>query len=92
MMINNSVAIQTAHITTQANMIADRISRITNESLVAHDFPLIQQDFPELNKCGRFHPSASLISHIMDAISQKSFIDPMEVNSKLLNDPGQIIS
>ena len=69
MMINNSVAIQTAHITTQANVIMDRISRITNKSNVAHDFPLIQQDFPELNGCKRFHPSASLISPIMDATS-----------------------
>ena len=91
-MIENPVAVDTDHISTDDNVIADRISRIKHEANIVRDFALILQDYPELRGCKRFHPSAKLISHIMDAISQKKFIDPMEVNANILANPGQITS
>ena len=92
MMMNNNVGVHTAHITTTDNIIADRISRIKRETNSMRGFSSILQDYPALAGCKRFQPSAALISHLMDAISQKKFIDPMEVNSSILSNPGQIIS
>ena len=92
MMIDNNVAARTARVNTKANVIADQISRVNSATNIAHEFPRIAQDYPELSGCRRFHPSAELISHIMDAISQKKFIDPLEVSSSLRSNPGSITS
>ena len=92
MMMNNPVGIHTAHVTTTKNIVADRISHIKRETNSMLAFQSILQDCPELNGCMRFQPSAALISLLMDAISQKKFIDPMEVNATLLSNPGRIIS
>ena len=92
MMIDNPVGIVSDHVTTIANIVADHISRIKSKSNSVLGFASLVQDFPELAGCKRFHPSAELISHIMDAILQKKFVDPMEVSSSLLKNPGQITS
>jgi len=92
MMMNNNVGVHTAHITTIKNVIADRISRIKRETNSVRGFSSILQDYPALAGCKRFQPSAVLISHLMDAISQKKFIDPMEVNASILSNPGHLIS
>ena len=92
MMMNNNVGIRTAHITTTKNVIADRISRIKRETNSMRGFSSILQDYPALAGCKRFQPSAALISHLMDAISQKKFIDPMEVSASIRSNPGQFIS
>ena len=92
MMINNNVGHHTGHVTTSENIIADRFSRIKRETNSMRGFQSILQDYPALAGCKRFQPSAVLISHLMDAISQKKFIDPMEVNASILRNPGQIIS
>ena len=92
MMMNNDVGLITDHITTTKNVIADRISRIKRETHSVRAFKTIKQDYPALAGCKRFQPSAALISHLMDAILQKKFIDPMAVSSSILKNPGQIIS
>lgn len=92
MMMNNPVGIYSGHVTTKENIIADQFSRIKLETHSMRGFKSILQDFPELTGCKRFRPSAELISHIMDAISQKKYVDPMEVNASLLTNPGQVIS
>lgn len=92
MMMNNSVGFHTGHVTTTNNVIADRISRLKRESHSMRGFESLIQDYPELAGCKRFQPSAELISHIMDAISLKKYVDPMEVNRKLLTTPGHVTS
>ena len=92
MMINNNVGIRTDHVTTVANIIADKLSRIKQESNCMRGFLSVVQEFPALAGCKRFHPSAELISHIMDAISQKKFVNPMEVNQSILRNPGHLTS
>jgi len=82
----------TGQIITTNNVIADRIYSIKRETNSLCDFKSILQDYPELAVCKRFQPSAALISHLMDAISQKKFIDPMEVNASILRNPGQATS
>ena len=92
MTINNNVGIRTDHVTTVANIIADKLSRIKQESNCMRGFLSVVQEFPALAGCKRFHPSAELISHIMDAISQKKFVNPMEVNQSILRNPGHLTS
>ena len=92
MMMNNNVDLHTGHVTTTQNVIADRISRIKCKSNSMRAFESLLQDYPALAGCKRFQPSAVLILHLMDAILQKKFIDPMAVNSSILKNPGQIIS
>ncbi len=81
-----------AHVATEVNVIADSISRIKRETDSMHHFKTLIQDYPELAKCSRFQPSAKLIFLIMDGISQKRFINTMEVNRVVLANPGKIIS
>ena len=57
-----------------------------------HNLAYILHDYPKLAGCKRFQPSAALISHIMDVITQNICINPMEVNNSVLTNPGQIIS
>ena len=92
LMINNAVGFHTGHITTTQNVIADRISCIKRETHSMSEFVQILQDYPEIVGCRRFQPSAELILHIMDAILQKKFVDPVTANSAVLNNPGQITS
>ena len=92
MMINNNVAVQTDHVATEINVIADAISRIKRESDSMRHFETLLQDYPQLAGCRRFQPSAELILLITDAISQKRFVDPAEVNRVELANPGKIIS
>jgi hypothetical protein len=82
----------TDHITTTKNFIADRISQIKRKTCSVRAFKTIMQDYPALAGCKRFQPSAALILHLIDAILQKKFIDPILVNNSILKNSGQIIS
>ena len=92
MMINNPVGIQAEHMTTVANVTADEILRIKKETNSMCGSASILQAYPEVAGSKRFQPSATLISHIMDAITLKKLVDLMDVSSSILTDPGQIIS
>jgi hypothetical protein len=89
MMLNNDVGILTAYINTKANVIADQLSRIKRDTNSLRCFRSLVQDFPALAGCRRFLPSAELISHIMDAISQRKLINPLTVSACIRRNPGQ---
>lgn len=91
LMINNPVGINVAHITSKDNEIADRISRITCESDVLTNINILKQEFPELDSCPRFVPSAELVSLVLDTLLQKKSVDPLEVSRRILSQPGRII-
>ena len=92
LMINNAVGFHTGHVTTAQNVIEDRISCIKRKTHSMSEFVQILQDYPGIAGRRRFQPSAELISHVMDAILQKKFVDPVTANNAVLNNPGQIIS
>ena len=89
LMIDNPVGNDVQHVTTEDNDVADAISRIKSESDTLRGIATLMQDCPELAGSRRFQPSSTLISLIMDAISQKKLIDPMIVASSILTTPGQ---
>ena len=92
MMLNNRVGHYTGHVCTKTNVIADGISRIKRESNSMRGFLSLKQEFLELDGCMRFHPSAELISHILDAISQKKFVDPLAIRKTVQENPGHLTS
>ncbi len=92
MMLNNNVSVQTAHVVTEVNFIANSISRIMGETDSMSHFKTLIKDYPELAGCSCFQPSAQFILLITDVIYQKRFIDPVEVNRVALANPGKIIS
>ena len=89
-MINNPVGINVGHVTSKDNEIADRISRFKNSNYATSGFPLLAQDFPQLKHCCRFHPSAELISFILDALLLKKCKDPLLIAQQLLACPGKL--
>jgi hypothetical protein len=89
-MINNPVGIWVGHVTSIANIIADMILRILTESHLAFEMSKLFQKYPYLKHLRRFHPSAELISHVMDALLTDSFVDPLQISRQLLANPGKI--
>ena len=92
LMIDNPVGTDIDHVTSEDNEVSDRISRIKSESNTLIGIDSLLQDYPKLSGCRQFQPSSKLISLLMDAISQKKLIDPLEANSEVLATPGRIIS
>eukprot|EP00978_Attheya_sp_CCMP212_P038355 scaffold189184_cov32-Attheya_sp.AAC.1 len=64
-MINNKLGLNASHITGDKNIIADAISRVhtTNTN---PEFPMLLKEFPQLQCCQRYHPSAKLVSTICE--------------------------
>ena len=89
-MINNPVGIWAGHVSTHANIIADRISRILTESHLPFEMSKLFQEHPDLKHLRRFHPSAELISHVMEALLTDNFVDPLQTSRQLLANPGRI--
>lgn len=90
LMINNPVGISTGRVSTKANIIADRISRVKKETNILPSFHSLMQDFPQLKSCCRFHPSAELVSLVTGMLLQKSSVDPLEASRRLLAGLGRI--
>jgi hypothetical protein len=66
LLIGSDVGINAKWISTAANKIADKISRIKksahNPSSFKYDFSKLQQNYVELKHCRFFHPSPELLS------------------------------
>jgi hypothetical protein len=92
MMINNPVGLDTDHVDTKTNEIADRISRFKRETDTFLGFDKLMQEFPQLKSCRRFHPSKELISCVLDALLSKKLEDPLQVSAQVLRNPGKVTS
>jgi len=92
MMMNNPVGLDTGHVDTKANIIADKISRWKSQTDTLLGFDVLKQEFKQLKSCQRFHPSKELISLVLDALSSDKLINPLEVRELLLKHPGSLAS
>jgi len=90
LMINNPVGINAAHISTTDNEIADKISRVLTEANLLADMKPLFQDFPLLQSCRRFQPSAELISLISETLLLQKYVDPLQLSRHILSAPGRI--
>jgi len=90
LMINNPVGICVDRVSTTDNVVADRISRVRSEAHLSTEIPALCQDFPQLRSCQRFHPSAELTSLILETLSTKKYVDPLQVSRRVLTSPGRI--
>lgn len=92
LMINNPIAIKTAHISTHDNIIADELSRIPTESHTSLHYARIKQAHPVLAGCRRFIPSSDLTFAITAAILRAECTDPVAVSKQIQAKPGKIIT
>ncbi len=89
LMIHNPVEIHADRISTTNNVIANQISQFPNHSNPLPHFSTLSQQFPQLRHCRRFHPSAELVSTILDALSLAKSPNPREPNLQQLAWPGK---
>ena len=89
LMINSPVGLDVAHITTDENVIADRISRFKRETDILSNISLLKQEFPQLISCRRFHPSAELSSAIIAILLQEKSFDPLVARNRVLETLGK---
>ena len=92
MMMGNPVGLDTGHVTTKFNVIADRISRWKQDTDLLLNFDVLQKEFPQLHNCRRFLPSPQLISLVEDVLLSDKLPSPTKVNQTLRNFPGRIVS
>ena len=90
LMINNPVGTLLGHVTSEDNIIADRLSRATTNPALSTEFHSLLQDFPQLHLCRRFQPSHELLSLIMDALLLENLADPLEASRRVLSNLGRI--
>jgi hypothetical protein len=83
LLIDSDVGIDAKWISTAANKIADKISRIkksaNNPSSFKYDFSKLQQDHVELKHCCFFQPSQELLSMIWDILLMQNLPDLSKV-------------
>jgi hypothetical protein len=91
-MLNNPVGLRTDHVSSEENVVADKISRIHKESDLPTEFPNIVKAHPALTGCRRFVPSSAVVSWVTEALLRQDCKDPLELSKLLLTDPGKIIS
>jgi hypothetical protein len=84
LLLNSPVGLRVEHISTTANVVADLISRIKNETHLLTEIPKIQAEHPELAGCKRLHLTSFQTSCIMEAILQADCKDPLAISKQLL--------
>jgi len=87
LMINNPLGLSTARITTKDNVIADAISRSTDNNSQLF-FESLASSHPQLRGCVRFQPSQELLSAITTILSTGKVDDPLRLNQLVLENPG----
>jgi hypothetical protein len=89
LLLDQGVGYRFGRVDTKSNVIADGISRISSESSLSHEFPLLLAQAPSLRGCRRFLPNATLTSSIVDILLQTACTDPLTASRQLLTDPGR---
>jgi hypothetical protein len=92
LLLGNPVGLQVARISTEDNVIADRISCIPHSSDLHVIFPSLLQDHTALRGCQQFQPNAVLISAITAALLEHASPHPVELSRQVLTSPGCFIS
>ena len=92
LMAGNPVHFTVKHVSTKANVVADKISRTPSESDLPASIAAIQRDHPELVGCQRFHLNSSLLSCLLETILQADCTDPVELSKRLLTVPARTTS
>ena len=88
-LINNPVGLSLDRVSTHANVIADKISRLKSEKDSLKFFESLASSHPQLRTCRRFIPSPELISAISEALLQGNNANPLSLNKLLLQHPGR---
>ena len=84
LLLGNPIGLQVTRISTEDNVIADRISRIPHSSDLHVAFPSPLQDHAALCGCQQFQPNAMLISAIMAALLEHASPHLVELSRQVL--------
>ena len=90
LMIDSPFGLESEWISTLDNFVADDISRLKKDSDIEHDFSRLKQDYPQLQGCRHFQPSAELLSWVMQCILTGRSPDLETVRAARLRAPGSL--
>ncbi len=94
LMIGSQVGINAKWISTTANKIANKISRLkkshtSNASLFCYNFSKLKQDHVGLKHCHFYHPSQELLSLIWETVLTRKLPDLESIQVLRLNGLGR---
>jgi hypothetical protein len=92
LLLDQGVGYRFGCVNTKSNVIANGISRISSESSLSHEFPLLLAQAPSLLGCRHFLPNAAHTSSIVDILLLTACTDPIIASKQLLTDPGKFTS
>ena len=79
LLMSTKISINAKWLSTYSNRIADEISRVKKTG-AEYDFSRLLLNFPQLQNCRRFTPSATLLTLIYDILLNKHLPDPIHVS------------
>ena len=79
LLMSTKISINAKWLSTYSNRIADEISRVKKTG-AEYDFSRLLLNFPQLQNCRRFTPSATLLTLIYDILLNKHSPDPIHVS------------
>ena len=75
-MRTSSLGLNGEHLAGELNVIADGISRLVTDANSSPNFSLLMQEFPVLQNCYRFIPSAELVFYLTQSLLGELELDP----------------
>ena len=90
LMVNNPIHYTVEHISTENNVVADKISRTATEADLLTAIPRIAQEHPDLIGCKRYLLTSSQLSCLTETLLQADCIDPVALSRQLLTEHGRI--
>ena len=75
-MKTSSLRLNGEHLAGELNLISDGISRLVTDANSSPNFSLLMQEFPVLQNCYRFIPSAELVFYLTQSLLGVLELDP----------------
>ena len=91
LLMSTNIGIQTEWLSTDANFIADDISRLKKEQGF-FDYASLLKKYPSLRFCREFKPSSTLLGMISDCLLSNASPDPLTLARSTPNSLGSITS
>ena len=91
LLMSTNISIQTEWLSTDANFIADDISRLKKEQGF-FDYASLLKKYPSLRFCREFKPSSTLLGMISDCLLSNASPDPLTLARSKPNSLGSITS
>ena len=81
LLLSTNISINSEWLSTVDNKIADEVSRFKKDQNVEYNFSRLVCDYPQLQQCRQFQPSAYLLDKIYSTLRGQCLPDPMELKN-----------